>query len=76
MRNPLRVYLDRRCINIAELARRADIPKTTIYSVAAEKASAWNMTLTTARKLAGALGMSVDDLCRELEEIEASGDDA
>jgi DNA-binding XRE family transcriptional regulator len=76
MRNSLRIYLERRCINIAELARRADIPKTTIYSVAAEKASAWNMTLTTARKLAGALGVSVDDLCRELEEIEASGNDA
>lgn len=26
MRNPLRIYLERRCINIAELARRADIP--------------------------------------------------
>lgn len=68
--NPLRELLDKRSINIADLARKADIPKTTIYSVTGGRGDVWNMSVHVFIKLAHALGMTADELVAELRAIE------
>lgn len=73
--NPLRELLDKRSINIADLARKADIPKTTLYNVTGGRGDVWNMSVYVFIRLAHALGMTADELVAELRAIEAGGTD-
>lgn len=70
--NPLRVMLDKRSINIADLARKADVPKTTLYSVTGGRGDVWNMGLVSVVRIAHALGMTVDEFVAEVIETEAA----
>ena len=69
--NPLRKCLMRRHINVADLARAADVPKTTIYAVTGGRGDVWNMGVGSFIKIAHALGMTANELIAELIEIEA-----
>ena len=73
--NPLRELLDKRSINIADLARKADIPPTTIYNVTGGHRSVWGLSVYVFIRLAHALGMTADELVAELRAIEAGDTD-
>lgn len=73
--NPLRRLLKDRSINISELARKADIPPTTIYNVTGGHRSVWGLSVYVFIRLAHALGMTADELARELRKYEEEGED-
>jgi transcriptional regulator with XRE-family HTH domain len=73
--NPLRRLLKDRSINISELARKADIPPTTIYNVTGGHRSVWGLSVYVFIRLAHALGMTADELARELHKYEEEGED-
>jgi transcriptional regulator with XRE-family HTH domain len=76
--NPLRRLLKDRSINISELARKADIPPTTIYNVTGGHRSVWGLSVYVFIRLAHALGMTAEELACELrryEEEDGDGED-
>jgi len=60
----LKYYRELRGLKASELAKRSGVPQSTISDLEHGKRSGDNLTVRNAERLAWALGISLDRLCR------------
>lgn len=61
----IKCLLEERGMSIRQFAMMAGVPYTTMYDVAHGKRSVGNLTVSTARSIADALGMSIEQLLND-----------
>jgi transcriptional regulator with XRE-family HTH domain len=72
----LKRYRQLRGLKASELAKLSGVPQSTISDIERGIRSGENLTVRNAERLAWALGISLDTLCRRERDEEASEDES
>ena len=71
--HPLQRIIEEHGYTVKSIAARAGLPATTLYNVTGGRGSVGRMGVRQFRRLARALGMTMDDLIKELEADDGEG---